>query len=281
MYAPRNALLTLALSAAITGISHSANAQSIWMPPTMGSHIQLEAMKPSYSVEGVGFWTSAWYLGGLARLSPAVALYLEVPFASYEEEGFESQSTIGNPYVGIVYGSVERRGFVLEAGGRIPAVSEQDASDKLGAIITGWTADFTRFEAFAPETIALKVKGGGYLVSNPQSGLVLKLMLGAHAWIPTGGGDGELVADVDMGLWKLAPKGSIGAVISEKTLLTQGDLSLTERSEFQLGLSGSMRFGQVEPGIHLHLPLGNEGLIGLGELVDVVWGVNCTVHLGE
>ena len=44
-------------------------------------------------------------------------------------------------------------------------------------------------------------------------------------------------------------------------------------------MSGSMRFGQVEPGIHARLPLANEGLIGLGEFVDAVVGVTCTVHL--
>jgi len=279
MILSRGTLMAVTLVCAATLQGQVAHAQSIWMPPTTNSQIRLEVLKPMYDAEGVGFWTQAWYLSGQARLSPVVALQFEVPYSRYEEEGFETQSTVGNPYIGMVYGAKDLKGVIVEAGGRLPLLSEEDVDEDLAALINGWAADFTRMEAFAPETVTLRLRAGGHVVNNAESGVNLRLMLGAQAWIPTDDGETELVADADMGLWMLGTQANVGAVLSAKTLLTESDLSISERSEFQLGLSGSMRFGQVEPGIHARLPLANEGLIGLGEFVDAVVGVTCTVHL--
>lgn len=279
MSAPRYASVALAIAVTVTCFVQKVKAQSIWLPPATASQIRLEALKPVFDLEGVGFWTSAWYLSGFARVGPRVALEVELPFSMYEEEGVESQSTLGNPYLGVVYGAQDRTGPIVEAGGRLPILSDERAADNIGAVISGWVADVNRMESFAPDMAALRLRAGGYLVNNPQAGMAIRLMAGGQAWIPTSGGDGEVALDADLGLWNLGPQIAVGAVLSLKTLVTESDLSFSERSELQLGLVGSVRWGQVEPGIHAHLPLGNEGLIGLGEVIDVVLGVHCTVHL--
>jgi hypothetical protein len=260
----------------------SAGAQSIWLPPATGSQVTVEAMKSVYDPsEGIAFLSTAWYMSGWVRLNPNLGLALEVPYSNYEEDGFDAQSTIGNPYVGVVCGSQDLRGWVVEAGGRIPILGEADFDENYAAMANGIATDVTRTEAFLPEVASVRIRAGGYAASNPQSGMVIRIMAGGSVWIPTSGGDSEFLGEADIALWRLDPKANVGAILSAKTLLTESDLSFTERSEFQLGVAGGLRFGQVEPGVHAHLPLSNEGLFGLGQIQDVVVGVNCTVHLSK
>lgn len=260
----------------------SAQAQSIWLPPANRSQLSLEADKAMYAEsEDIGFMTTAWFLTGWAQVSPTLALQAELPYARYEQESYDAESLVGNPYVGIVYGSVDRQGVVVEAGARLPLVSEDDAFENLGAAFNGIATDVTRMEAFLPKLVTVRLRAGGYAISNTHTGLYLRMMAGGQFWIPTDDGDTETLADVDLGLWHLNDKSSFGAVFSAKSILSEPDLSFTERSEFTLGLSGSMRFGRAEPGVDVRLPIGNEGFLGVGEFVDAVLGAHVVVHLGD
>lgn len=60
-------------------------------------------------------------------------------------------------------------------------------------------------------------------------------------------------------------------------MLSEDNLSFSERSEFQLGLDANTTFGNVRPGVHLHLPLGDDGLFSTGQAVSFVFGLNVTL----
>ena len=262
--------------------AHAANvsAQSIWMPQPDAPFVRLEWYKANYDLANdITFLTSVWFLTGAIKVAPTIAVVAEVPFSYYNEEPssgtFEAESAFGNPYVAVLVGSTGTVG-VGEFGIRLPMVTD----DNFSALVNGWMTDFSRWEAFLPDILTVRARGGANLPAA-SGAISIRLLVGANLLVPTeGGGDSELMADADAGIWYRPVNFTVGAVLSGKTLLSESDLSLKERSEAQLSLAALAQFGSFEPGVSLRLPLFNDGLAGLGDLVSAVYGLNLTVHLG-
>ena len=61
--------------------------------------------------------------------------------------------------------------------------------------------------------------------------------------------------------------------------LSATDLDIHERTDFQLGAGITVDCGNLRPGLHLHLPLRQEGLTRVGEVCDVVFGFHVTAFM--
>lgn len=268
------------LVAATIVTGNRAAAQSIWMPPTPAPNFRIEVYKPNYDFDGAKFLTTAWFFSWTVSPTPNTALYIEIPFSHYDEESFfgtfESEKLIGNPYVGVIF-EPEGSSVIGELGFRLPIAS----ADNVSAAINGAIADFSRWEAFLTDVATIRARIGTRLKADSKGTVTVRLMGGMNLLVASGlGVDSEIMADADAGLWYQGPVTTLGATLSVKALMTEDNLDFSERSEFQLGLNASARFGQLEPGIHIHLPLSDDGALSLGNYVSSIIGVSLTAHLG-
>lgn len=266
------------LSLLCFGAATPLHAQSAWLPPAEGTIIALEAYKAKYDVESeIKFATSIWFLSGQIVVGPKTALLLDVPFSYFDDTpplDTEAESVIGNPYIGVSLGPY-RDGFRIDIGARLPMADETQSN----ALLNGLYTDFYRAGAFLPEAATLRL-----LVSrdrkNASGTLISRSRAGVSIWMPTDLQVGrDLLFDSDINLWYRPGKLAVGGMFAWRFLMSASGGSFTQRSEFQLGAGATWRSGAVEPGIHARIPLGNEGLIGLGTLVNVIFGFNVTVHI--
>ncbi len=264
----------LAVVLALVGPA-AASGQSIWYDPVDPPRAWLEVMRPTLDeqivgADGLTTTSSAWFVGGRFHLSPGLRLVAEVPFAHGEPESaplFGGGTTaLGNPYVGLEH--VGDGGPVwFEVGARLPLAPE----DNFGGLV-GLVADpVDRMEAFAtdvlPITAAVNYQRGA------GSGFQLRLRASTAGWIPTGGGDGDLL--VGYGGQAGYRGGGLRIVggISGRAVLTESDVSFGERTVHQAGATVALRMGGVEPGFHVRLPLDDD----LRQLHDVTWGLSVAV----
>ena len=149
------------------------------------------------------------------------------------------------------------------------------------AALNGTIADFSRLEAYLTDVTTVRGRIGTIYRADSNDGVSLRIMFGVNLLISSGlGVDSEIMADADVGLWYQGPTTTLGAILSVKALMTEDRLDFSDRSEFQFGLTASTRLDQLEPGIHLRLPLSDDGALSLGNYVSSIIGISLTAHLG-
>lgn len=273
-----NAKGIIALPLAVLAISVMATelpAQSIANQPIKGNCISIEAFKIDWvNRDNVSFSTSTWFVTGQYQASPTILLVGEIPYSRFGTKNSSSfssplsESVIGNPYFGFIY-HAKNSGFVSEVGVRLPITSSENGLASVGGIL----ADFDRAESFFSEVLSIRTRFGGEFVSSTND-VRVRFLAGPTAWIPTSSGSPELLADLLASVWYQTGAFGIGANASGRYLVTEEGPSFSERSEFQIGLGANGTFGNVRPGLHVHIPLTNEGMVGLGTDVNAVYGFN-------
>lgn len=263
------ALLALATPAGASG-------QSVWNDPLSPPGAWLEMHRPVLAEELVGgdgltAASSAWFLGGRFRISPALRLVAEVPFAHGEPGSApifgSGTSSIGNPYVGL---EIARDGALVwyELGARLPLAPE----DNFGGVV-GLLADpVDRMEAFGNDLVPVSVMVN-YAAATPE-GFVVRFRGGGVTWFPIGGGDVEQLlgyggqAGYRNGSFRL-----LGG-ISGRALLTEDGGDFAERTLHHAGVTVGFPLGPVEPGFHVGVPLDDD----LRDLYDVTWGISLALQ---
>ena len=272
----------VALFAVVIAVAPRAEAQSLCLPPGSGNQVALEVLKVSFDdeVADVTFGSTVWFLSGQLKATPGLALVGEIPLSRIDVKAYsvfgdpDPETAVGNPYIGVILRAA-RTSFVSELGLRLPVASEDNAD----ALVQGIWSDADRWEAFIPDLIAVRARAG-MDVSSPMgtADLITRFRIGPTLWIPTeDGADAEIFADATASLWFQPATVMFGVTLSGRTLLSEDALSFSERSEFQFGLDANVRFGNVRPGVHFHMPLGDDGLFSTGEAVDFVFGLNVTM----
>lgn len=255
-------------------------SQSIWLPPSGRSSVSLEVLKADWAGNNnITFVSSVWFMTGRYKTSSSLTIAGELPlshidFGSSGAFSPEASTAIGNPYLGITF-NPENSFFIGEAGVRVPIISA-GAGD---ALVNGWVSEFDRWEAFIPDLLTVRVRLGGNINSNSKI-FRARFLGGGTLWIPTESGSHEVFADAIGQFWFQESKFTFGTTLSARTLLTGPSGDFIERSEFQLGFSANGTFGNVRPGFHFHIPLADEGLLGVGQVVDAVFGINITLFFG-
>jgi hypothetical protein len=285
------------LLGAMSSPATRTNAQSIWLPQRSGNQVALESLKIDYSTAAAGptFFASVWYLSAQIQTTTHLALVSEIPasyieFSRHSRISPHSSAALGNPYVGLLVRTVQstvvahayvgpisrrtRRAFVTEVGVRLPLGSKHGTT----AQQQGLWSDADRWEAFVPYLLTLRMRAGLDWGAAPGAKkLGTRFRIGPTLWLPTrGNGDAEIFADGLAGLWYEPANAMIGLTLTGRTALSESELRFRERSEFQLGMDATVAFDHVQPGIHCHLPLSDNGLFATGNVVDFVVGLNLT-----
>lgn len=284
MSSPRRAVLAiLTLTALPSLIAVPALAQSVWLPVSRAPSMSLEGFKPVLDEGNRNFTpaTSAFFLSGRMPVGENVMVTAELPFAhagvklsAFGGTGTESSTTLGNPYLGVETASAASP-VIADLGIRLP-LRKSRASESSAAIV-GFLSDIDRMEAFREDLLSI----GGHVGMRSQqaSGLYLHARGGPIIWFNTAddhpGDNTEIFLDYvaqagyDVGRYALI------SGLSGRTLATADEGSWSDRSMHQLGISGSVAFGSVRPGIQLRFPLDRD----LDETLRYVIGLNLTVQL--
>lgn len=260
-------------------------AQSLWLKRSHKGAAGIEVLRPNFKNDGGDSFiaiNSGVAVFATLRLpvSGRVLFVGELPFSFGKVETnselfnineSESQSTIGNPYLGLEI--KDRTGqFTTEFGLRLPATPEEQWL----SVLTGISADFDRLEAFSPKNLAIMLLGN--YDSRDPSGFALRLRSGPSLLIKTDKGEYEDSAELFLGYSAQAgydtERFSVIGGVSGRALLSEGGADFGARSVHQLGFNASLGLGKARPGLHFRLPLDE----GLKETITSVLGVNLGVE---
>jgi hypothetical protein len=269
-------MMALAAMSLVTLLPISLPAQSLWLDRRHDKAIGMEVLRPNFTNDDDGVSGLALFLSLRAPLSNQLRFVGELPFvnSNFESSSFffesGSQSTIGNPYLGLEIGRQNSPVFG-EFGVRLPLASE----DNFGAALVGVITDFDRLEAFLPNT--LPITGMLNYHYKLASGFTVRLRGGPSLLIYTGADNGG--SDLFMGYSAQtgyeSERVSILGGLTGRANLTEGGADFGERSVHQLGFNASVGFGNVRPGLHFRLPLDDD----LKESMDFVFGLNLGIQL--
>ena len=258
------ALVALAV---LGGLAPPAFAQSIWLDRTNPKTIHLELAKPMFG-GGVdeGFFTFAGFLTARFQTSEGLAVVGELPMATLSsDDGGESSTMIGNPYLGIETVPDGGHGGRFEFGVRPPLASEDEF-----AVFAGIAADANRWEAFFPN--AVFVRAAGHWRSEVRDGHPgVDLGVAPVLWIPEEDGDTELFATYSAQVLLQAAEARGGVGLSGRWFVTADDATLGEATTHQFEAAFDFLHGDVRPGFVLRVPLDDDGIF-FGT-ADAVFGV--------
>ena len=266
----------LAVAVLLPAAAAHAAAQSPFIPVEPGPTVGVELIRPSYSSrfdDAVGGLTGQIHLSTVLPISSGVRFVAEVPLAHFDPafDGYDgATSKLGNPYVGIRFGDPARLGGRF--GVRLPLATAENGDDAAPLELGGF-GDYDRIEAFMPRVLTVGV--AGQMGRAAVSGLVGRVVLGGDMMLSTEGGDPELFAAY--GVQTGYERNGTAAIVSVtgRALVTEGELSLAERTIHQITLSGAHRFGSLQPAIWLRIPVDGD----LSELIDYAIGFSMRVGI--
>ena len=262
----------------------STLAQIEWLNPEGRPGLQFEFTAGSFdktyfgddSYFQVTFPTSSWFVTGRGQFSPNISGIFELPafFAKYKFDngaggpGSTSQSHFGfaNPYFGIEVGK-EGSSPLWNIGLRPPVISERNMA------WAGSSQFISSHRVFAYINRVLTVSTNlGYRHVAP-SGFGLRTTIGGQLAIPDEG-DIEIFADLATNFWYRTSKLRLMTGLSSLCVVTESDIDFTDRLITSVSFSADITLGQVEPGLHVQFPIGDN----LSETINNMYGVHIAYH---
>jgi len=208
----------------------------------------------------------AAYLYSHIPISEQFTLQFDLPISYLN--GVGHGIGIGNPYVGLQYGSVNS-GIKVDLGLRLPLASDN------GTSLAGFVSDTYNVTPFVPNVFGI--------ISNihyryeAESGLILRLGGGPELVVPDEGDEDLFVKYYGQLLYGVNDF-TFGAGITGRVITTLQGLSFSERANHNLGITGSHDFDKATLGAHLYFPV-DDSFTGIEDLVDYVFAVNVTFPL--
>jgi hypothetical protein len=263
--------LTLALVAAL---SAPAAAQSTWLDREHRPSVLVEGLFPNFDDTDENFPTAAWYAAARLPLGKPTMFVFELPYSHGDIEG-ESESSIGNPYLGIEY-APKPSGLLLEFGGRIPLASD----DKLLPFVVGYLTDVERQEAFVPDQVTVRLGLHYHHAAQPASRIAYDFRFVPSVWAKT---SDQFLAESELffgyGAWMRYESDDVrvGGGLTGRWNVTNDGADFGEASFHQFDLGADFLRGPVRPGVLLKLPLDQD----LRSTLNSVVGVSVTVLPGQ
>jgi hypothetical protein len=244
-----------------------------------GPELLVEAFKPKFAGElsGISATTSAYFLSGRVPVGQRGALVGEATLSHFSAEGpFTnlSETSFGNPYIG--YQRHSRHGFSLELGAHLPLFKDDDF---FGGITGVATSFIHRPEAYVLDLLAITSTARQTIDITPLT--LLRIHGGPSFLINTDKDDfedrGELLMRYGGHIRRNFGHGYIAGGLEGIMIVTEGDLSLSERFAHQLFAQAGLHLGSLQPGLYFSLPLDQD----LGEITDFVVGLRLSVTRGS
>lgn len=254
--------------------SVTISAQMLWTDVEAGNSLSVELLKPFKSDSiNMGFTDPSGTLFFTGRYALKERIILVGEFSvvhgefNYETLTNESQTSMGNPYLGAEF-YLEESPFFIETGFRIPVISK----DNHVASVAGWASDINRMEAFTPEIVPI-LAAINYKTESANN-ILFRARLGVSFWFNSGNVFGsnnqETIFDYTVQTGYAGQKLRALVGITGRYLGTSPDGYFEKRSMNQLGATVTVPLGNSRLGAHLKLPLNETA----GKLIDYVVGLN-------
>ena len=279
----RSKLLALGCAfIAVLVMAQPVAAQNYWMRPGEGTSVSLEIFKPKFDhSDGYKMLTSVWLFSAQIEANERLSIIADLPISNVDWESDyyydyysyprEAKSTlIANPYLGIEYklaNPSKDETSLVRVGVRLPLADE----DEFGASYIGIFTLPDRAEVFVPD-LAVLSGGIGWRRTLGESGIRLELDINGTYWIPTDGGETELLGDYSFAFRLPIQVANLGLGLAGRMLITESDLDMAERTEHYARLSANFDAGRIRPGVHILVPIEED----VADFVDYSYGVNFT-----
>lgn len=267
----------LALLLAALAYVPAATAQSFLHENEPTTEVSLEWIKPFFSdADGLSFFSSVAHVTARVAFTPRFTLVGSIPIAhlGIEAEVGDvnlSETNPGNGYLGFQYYGAANT-WRVGAGARLPL-----AADDASALGIGFLADYDHLEAYVPDLLTISAEGAAFYGAN--TGLRLETMLRPALLFFTGEGeaDNEVFIHYGARAWYTIAPVHVGLGLSGVMVLTEAELSFSERNvpHATLYLAGDVN--NLRPGVFLRLPLDEE----ISEDVDFIVGVGLSIMLED
>ena len=217
--------------------------------------VSLALLRPSFDGGGTSALTTInevgvrWPIGSLVLVG-------DLPFVNAKIDGVSSGAlVIGNPFLGIATDPAVK--FIGEFGMRLPVTSISTVERGFTAFV-GLIGDFMDAEAYAEDVLTIRGTVG-YRHRSP-SNYGLRVAFRPTYLVPVGNatGDGELFLDYGIQGGYESERASFGIVFNGRGLVTQSGGSIGERTVHEMGVGGSMTFGQFRPGVIMRIPVDSD-----------------------
>jgi hypothetical protein len=256
--------------------SVSLFAQMRWMYRPATASLNFEYIAPSFvETHYSGFTGSTVSLSGRLPASEYLNVLLEVPYTHtavtspfFSALGTQSESRIGNPYVGVDVGG--KKSSVFGEIGFRPSLTDENSF----ASISGLLSDIDRWEIYIPQ--ATVVQGALNLATVNETGFVGRFRVGPSVWIPhKENATTNVLIDIGAGLGYRNESVGFGIQYTARMRTSQKDWGGNKDAFSHLAASISGTFGSVRPELYYKIPLDDEQKQVLRNLL----GVSLSVEL--
>lgn len=259
--------------------SVSLFAQMRWMYRPATSSLNFEYIAPSFvGVPYSPITGSTVSLSGRFPVSEYWSVVLEVPYTRtaftspvFSESGTQSESRIGNPYVGVEVGGKESTVFG-EIGFRPSVIDEKSFANSSGLL-----SDIDRWEIYIPQTTV--VQGALNLATFNETGFVGRFRVGPSVWIPHEANEGnpttKVLISIGAGLGYRTESVSFGIQYTGRMRTSEKDWGGSKDAFSHLSASISGTFGSVRPELYYKIPLDDEQK----QVIHNLLGVSLSVEL--
>ncbi len=255
-------------------IPDSLNAQSILRAPDTGSSITVEALQPNFDWDSMKIPTAGVFLTYRGARIKGRRVLVELPLAFANTEYTDTETTLGNPYLGYEIGSEDSPTFV-DLGIRIPVIGKKNYTAKQ----IGLFSDFNqRMGAFERDSIWLKGGVNYRAISGTNFGV--RGRVGILTWIPTKNTeylDTELMMQFSLQMSKSLGAVSIWSAFGGNYWFSEKNVDFKDRLMSNLGIGASFNLGAIQPGICFSVPLDEN----TKEIMNSVVGIQVAFLLGS
>jgi len=248
------------------GLPSNAEAQLQRMRSAQEATVGVELTKGFFEGSDLSFYTSVVRGRVLAPISDGVAFLGEWGLSIAGSDGFGSDATLSNPELGLAFldDDARSKGYVS-----VIMPIARGFGDGFNSVQTAVLTDFNWFERFSDDTWSVNAAVTPSPALSEGGATRLDLELVGSALIPRGGGDAELLSRYVVGLSHSTGTVRLRADVEGLAILSEGDLSLSERTIHQIvvGMNGV----DGGPGFFLRIPVDDQM-----EGVDLTLGATFT-----
>ena len=270
MQSSRSVVVPAAIFLSLLMVRIPAAAQELWPVPSDRATLLLEWQRPSISGADLSTFSGMLRAGVTVPISPTTRFVAVLPYTSASFEEFESDNStaFGNPYVGVETGAVGAP-VTAQLGVYLPLASE----DAFEPAALGFIGDFDHAEAYLPNV--LTPRGGVQYRKLAPSGFVWGVRGGLAGWVPTEGGDAELVGDYGFMAGVDRAPVRLTASFSGRIIATAEEADLGEKTFHQLAFEATYLGQGAEPYLFIRVPLDD----GLSESFEHTLGLGVRIRL--
>jgi hypothetical protein len=222
-------------------------------PPTTEQTFGLSFARPKLDESGLGLMAGAYDVYGTIALKSQWSLLFDLPFSRYSVDGFDTESGVGNPFIGAQYSSSPKTAY--QVGLYLPLIGAEDfAAHGINMLVHP-----EQFQRFAPETFSLYASR--ICRSSHEEGLFWGSEVSFVMMISTDDDDSddtevELPYGFAIGYQAADFEGRFGLVGA--WWVTDSEDDFVDRFVNSIQLQGGSSFGEWHPSVFIRFPLRDE-----------------------